>query len=134
MKSPTRSSAAITGQLRCEQLVNILKTENFGMPHKNTVQSMNKMTSYTTFDEDKFIIGGLQAGAKGYLLKAVSLDQLTNGIRTGWKAEQRVRFRPRFSYEQQLDVSSASVRLNALWISGASARTSAILCAPTCCS
>ncbi len=36
----------------------------------------------TTFDEDKFIIGGLQAGAKGYLLKDVSLDQLTCGIRT----------------------------------------------------
>ena len=36
----------------------------------------------TTFDEDKFIIGGLQAGAKGYLLKDVSLDQLTSGIRT----------------------------------------------------
>ena len=36
------------------------------------------------------------------------------------------------SYEQQLDVSSGSVRLNALWISGASARTPAILCAPTC--
>jgi DNA-binding NarL/FixJ family response regulator len=36
----------------------------------------------TTFDEDKFIIGGLQAGAKGYLLEDVSLDQLTSGIRT----------------------------------------------------
>jgi DNA-binding NarL/FixJ family response regulator len=36
----------------------------------------------TTFDEDKFVIGGLQAGAKGYLLKDVSLDQLTGAIRT----------------------------------------------------
>jgi DNA-binding NarL/FixJ family response regulator len=36
----------------------------------------------TTFDEDKFVIGGLQAGAKGYLLKDVSLDQLTTAIRT----------------------------------------------------
>jgi DNA-binding NarL/FixJ family response regulator len=36
----------------------------------------------TTFDEDKFIIGGLRAAAKGYLLKDVSLDQLTRGIRT----------------------------------------------------
>src|SRR5260221_11212251 len=35
----------------------------------------------TTFDEDKFIIGGLQAGAKGFFLKDVSLDQLTSGIR-----------------------------------------------------
>jgi DNA-binding NarL/FixJ family response regulator len=36
----------------------------------------------TTFDEDKFVIGGLQAGAKGCLLKDVSLDQLTGAIRT----------------------------------------------------
>lgn len=36
----------------------------------------------TTFDEDKFVIGGLQAGAKGYLLKDVSLDQLASAIRT----------------------------------------------------
>jgi DNA-binding NarL/FixJ family response regulator len=36
----------------------------------------------TTFDDDKFIIGGLQAGAKGYLLKDVSLDQLTSAILT----------------------------------------------------
>ena len=35
----------------------------------------------TTFDEDKFVIGGLQAGAKGYLLKDVSLEQLTHAIR-----------------------------------------------------
>ena len=35
----------------------------------------------TTFDEDKFVLGGLQAGAKGYLLKDVSLEQLTNAIR-----------------------------------------------------
>ena len=36
----------------------------------------------TTFDDDKYVIGGLQAGAKGYLLKDVSLDQLTSAIRT----------------------------------------------------
>src|SRR5260370_23217948 len=36
----------------------------------------------TTFDDDKCVIGGLQAGAKGYLLKDVSLDQLTSAIRT----------------------------------------------------
>jgi DNA-binding NarL/FixJ family response regulator len=35
----------------------------------------------TTFDDDKFILGGLMAGAKGYLLKDVSLTQLTNAIR-----------------------------------------------------
>jgi DNA-binding NarL/FixJ family response regulator len=36
----------------------------------------------TTFDDDKFVLGGLMAGAKGYLLKDVSLAQLTNAIRT----------------------------------------------------
>jgi len=36
----------------------------------------------TTFDDDKFVLGGLMAGAKGYLLKDVSLTQLTSAIRT----------------------------------------------------
>lgn len=36
----------------------------------------------TTFDDDKVLIGGLRAGAKGYLLKDVSLEQLTDAIRT----------------------------------------------------
>lgn len=35
----------------------------------------------TTFDEDSLVLEGLRAGAKGYLLKDVSLDQLTNAIR-----------------------------------------------------
>jgi len=44
--------------------------------------SLSPTLILTTFDEDKFIIGGLRAGAKGYLLKDVSLDQLTSAIRT----------------------------------------------------
>ena len=36
----------------------------------------------TTFDDDQLVIGGLRAGAKGFLLKDVSLDQLTTAIRT----------------------------------------------------
>ncbi len=35
----------------------------------------------TTFDEDAFVLEGLRAGAKGYLLKDVSLDELTGAIR-----------------------------------------------------
>ena len=35
----------------------------------------------TTFDEDSLVIEGLKAGAKGYLLKDVSLEQLTGAIR-----------------------------------------------------
>ncbi len=45
-------------------------------------QSLPPTLILTTFDEDKFVIGGLHAGAKGYLLKDVSLDQLTGAIRT----------------------------------------------------
>lgn len=36
----------------------------------------------TTFDEDHLILGSLRAGAKGFLLKDVSLEQLTAAIRT----------------------------------------------------
>lgn len=36
----------------------------------------------TTFDEDTLLIEAMRAGAKGYLLKDVSLDQLVAGIHT----------------------------------------------------
>jgi DNA-binding NarL/FixJ family response regulator len=36
----------------------------------------------TTFDEDDAVLQGIRAGAKGYLLKDVSLEQLTTAIRT----------------------------------------------------
>jgi DNA-binding NarL/FixJ family response regulator len=36
----------------------------------------------TTFDDHQFILQGLQAGAKGYLLKDVSLDTLVDSIKT----------------------------------------------------
>ena len=36
----------------------------------------------TTFDDDEALIEGMKAGAKGYLLKDVSLEQLTSAIRT----------------------------------------------------
>jgi DNA-binding NarL/FixJ family response regulator len=36
----------------------------------------------TTFDEDSLLIEAMRAGAKGYLLKDVSLNQLVSGIRT----------------------------------------------------
>ncbi len=34
----------------------------------------------TTFDDDELVLGGLKAGAKGYLLKDVSLEELVEGI------------------------------------------------------
>lgn len=36
----------------------------------------------TTFDDDSSLFEGIRAGAKGFLLKDVSLDQLANAIRT----------------------------------------------------
>ncbi len=36
----------------------------------------------TTFDDDSSFLDGMRAGAKGFLLKDVSLDQLTEAIRT----------------------------------------------------
>jgi DNA-binding NarL/FixJ family response regulator len=36
----------------------------------------------TTFDDDELVTAGLKAGARGYLLKDVSLDQLVDGVRS----------------------------------------------------
>ena len=36
----------------------------------------------TTFDDDEALLEGVKAGARGYLLKDVSLEQLTGAIRT----------------------------------------------------
>lgn len=41
-----------------------------------------KVIILTTFDEDEFVFEGLRAGAVGYLLKAVSSDELAQAIRT----------------------------------------------------
>lgn len=36
----------------------------------------------TTFDDDQLVLAGIKAGARGYLLKDVSLDQLVTAIET----------------------------------------------------
>ncbi|MDX1550472.1 response regulator [Novilysobacter spongiicola] len=36
----------------------------------------------TTFDDDQLVLAGIKAGAKGYLLKDVSLEQLVGAIQT----------------------------------------------------
>ena len=41
-----------------------------------------KIIILTTFDEDEYIFEGLRAGALGYLLKAISGDELAHAIRT----------------------------------------------------
>ncbi len=60
------------------------------LPKRNGIevlQSLSEMGKLpptiilTTFDEDSFVLEGLKAGARGYLLKDVSLEQLTGAIR-----------------------------------------------------
>ena len=41
----------------------------------------------TTFDDDQLVLAGLKAGARGYLLKDVSLDQLVGAIQLTEKHE-----------------------------------------------
>ncbi len=59
-----------------------------GMSGIDTLQAINGLKQnipvilLTTFDEPRLIIKGLQAGAKGYLLKDVSLNQLSSAIET----------------------------------------------------
>ena len=51
----------------------------------------------TTFDDDDALLDGIKAGARGYLLKDVSLEQLTDAIRTVSRGESLIRpaIRPR---------------------------------------
>jgi len=41
----------------------------------------------TTFDDDEYIFGGLRAGAKGYLLKDTSPEELVSGIEKASRGE-----------------------------------------------
>ena len=45
----------------------------------------------TTFDDDQLVLQGLKAGARGYLLKDVSLEQLTGAIRAVAAGETVIR-------------------------------------------
>jgi DNA-binding NarL/FixJ family response regulator len=61
------------------------------MPKKSGVDVLRELQSarapvptilLTTFDDDEVLLEGVKAGARGYLLKDVSLEQLTDAIRT----------------------------------------------------
>ena len=61
------------------------------MPGKSGVDVLRELQSagdlpptilLTTFDDDEVLLDGVKAGARGYLLKDVSLEQLTGAIRT----------------------------------------------------
>jgi len=60
------------------------------MPKKNGLEVLRDLKKdsacppvilLTTFDDDEALLEGVRAGAKGYLLKDVSLEQLTDAIR-----------------------------------------------------
>jgi DNA-binding NarL/FixJ family response regulator len=45
-------------------------------------QSLPPTIILTTFDDDELVLAGIQAGARGYLLKDVALADLVNAIKT----------------------------------------------------
>ena len=61
------------------------------MPKKNGLEVLETLRDrealppsliLTTFDDDEIVLGGIRAGAKGFLLKDVTLAELTSAIRT----------------------------------------------------
>jgi DNA-binding NarL/FixJ family response regulator len=60
------------------------------MPKRSGVEVLNQLKAagellpailLTTFDDDEALLAGIKAGARGYLLKDVSLEHLTDAIR-----------------------------------------------------
>lgn len=60
--------------------LHLLKEKNISVP----------VIILTTFDDHEFILKGIQAGAKGYLLKDVSLETLIEGIETVYSGERLI--------------------------------------------
>jgi DNA-binding NarL/FixJ family response regulator len=61
------------------------------MPGKSGLDVLQQLSSdgtlpptiiLTTFDDDDVVLAGIKAGAKGFLLKDVSLDELVNAVKT----------------------------------------------------
>jgi DNA-binding NarL/FixJ family response regulator len=61
------------------------------MPKRSGIEVLNQLKAtghlppailLTTFDDDEALLAGIKAGARGYLLKDVSLEQLTDTIKT----------------------------------------------------
>ena len=56
-----------------------------GLDVLNAIAATNQLPPtiiLTTFDDDQLVLAGLKAGARGYLLKDVSLDQLVDAVKT----------------------------------------------------
>ena len=70
------------------------------MPRKNGLDLLTELKRtgelpptilLTTFDDDDALLDGIKAGARGYLLKDVSLEQLTDAIGTVSRGESLIR-------------------------------------------
>lgn len=70
------------------------------MPKKNGVDVLRALQAaqilpptivLTTFDDDEALLDAVRAGAKGYLLKDVSLERLTDAIRAVARGESLIR-------------------------------------------
>jgi DNA-binding NarL/FixJ family response regulator len=71
------------------------------MPKKNGLEVLETLAAkgalpptilLTTFDDDEVVLQGVKAGAKGFLLKDVSLEELTQAIRSVAAGETLIRF------------------------------------------
>jgi DNA-binding NarL/FixJ family response regulator len=71
------------------------------MPKKNGLEVLEALAArgtlpptiiLTTFDDDHVVLDGVKAGAKGFLLKDVSLEELTSAIRSVAAGETLIRF------------------------------------------
>ena len=59
------------------EALKIMQTQNIAIP----------VLILTTFDDHELVLAGMQAGAKGFLLKDVSLELLIEGIETVYRGE-----------------------------------------------
>jgi DNA-binding NarL/FixJ family response regulator len=66
-------------------LLDLRKTNMSGLEVLQALSARNELPPtiiLTTFDDDQLVLQGLKAGARGYLLKDVSLEQLVEAVRT----------------------------------------------------
>jgi len=72
-------------QLRSGCLITDLRMPGMsGIDVLNSLAQSNQLPAtiiLTTFDDDQLVLAGLKAGARGYLLKDVSLDQLVDAVK-----------------------------------------------------
>ena len=89
-------SEVVAGIKRCQPDVLLLDIRMPVMTGIEALHAMNKSgieipsIILTTFEDNQLVLEGLQAGAKGFLLKDVSLDSLVNAIEKVFQGETLV--------------------------------------------